>query len=157
MAVGQKYSWGGCDHNVYWLSPLLPIPEVGELLETLIFFLEVFIIMLMFPISREELRMKCKNLFYPPGLYKVIKLAHLGDEYGDVLPTMPLQRGKAYFFSRQDFSDDKSWIVFFSFHPRLSRGWYGPLEGITSSSTVELKTSQYIIEHKRMFLGVKVE
>ena len=24
--------------------------------------------------SREELRMKCKNLFYPPGLYKVIKI-----------------------------------------------------------------------------------
>ena len=48
-------------------------------------------------------------------------------------------------------------LFFFSFHPRLSRGWYGPLEGITSSSTVELKTSQYIIEHKRMFLGVKVE
>ena len=93
---------------MYWLSPLLPIPEVGELLETLIFFLEVFIIMLMFPISREELRMKCKNLFYPPGLYKVIKLAHLGDEYGDVLPTRPLQGGKTYFFSRQDFSDDKS-------------------------------------------------
>ena len=53
--------------------------------------------MLMFPTAREELRMKCKNLFYPPGLYKVLKLAHVGDEYGDVLPTRPLQGGKTYF------------------------------------------------------------
>ena len=30
--------------------------------------------MLMFLIPREELRMKCKNLFYPPGLYKVMKI-----------------------------------------------------------------------------------
>ena len=61
------------------------------------FFLGVFIIMFMFPTAREKLRMKCKNLFYPPGLYKVLKLAHVGDEYGDVLPTRPLQGGKTYF------------------------------------------------------------
>ena len=93
---------------MHWLSPLLPFPEVGQLLETSIFFMEVFIIMLMFHTSREELRMKCKNLFYPPGLYKVIKLAHLGDEYGDVLPTRLLQGGKTYFFSMLDLSYDKS-------------------------------------------------
>ena len=38
-----------------------------------------FIIMLMFLAPREELRMKCKNLFYPPGLYKVIKLTFSQD------------------------------------------------------------------------------
>ena len=59
--------------------------------------------MLMFLIAREELRMKCKNLFYPPGLYKVIKLNHFDDENGgsvdngDVLPTRSLQGDKTYF------------------------------------------------------------
>ena len=47
--------------------------------EILILSCKVFIIMLMFLIPREELRMKCKNLFYPPGLYKVIKLTFSQD------------------------------------------------------------------------------
>ena len=75
-------------------------------------------------------------MFYPPGLFKVVKLT--------------FSVGKTSVMTNPE-------LFFFSFHPRLSREWYGPLEGITSSSTVELKTSQYIIEHKRMFLGVKVE
>ena len=52
------HSWGG----IFFVDEILILP------------CKVFIIMLMFLIPREELRMKCKNLFYPPGLYKVIKL-----------------------------------------------------------------------------------
>ena len=78
---GRKHRWGGCDHDVHWLSPLLPIPEVRILVvgEIMILSCKVFMIMLMFLIAREELRMKCKNLFYPPGLYKVIKLTFSQD------------------------------------------------------------------------------
>ena len=59
---------------MHWLSALLSLPQVGH------FFVKSHLINL----GREELRMKCKNLFYPPGLYKVIRIGLLEQDVCDI-------------------------------------------------------------------------